>query len=53
MDKRMIMLGMFLGSTVGGYIPVLFGASAFSFSSIIFGAIGGILGIWVSFKLLQ
>lgn len=53
MDKKVIMLGMVFGSIIGGYIPTLFGASIFSFSSIIFTAIGGFLGIWVAYKFLQ
>lgn len=47
------MLGMIFGSTIGGYIPMFFGASAFSPSSILGGAIGGIFGIWLSYKLLN
>ena len=53
MDKKIIMLGMLFGSIIGGYIPTIFGASAFSMSSIICGGVGGILGIWLSFKLLN
>ena len=47
------MLGMLFGSIMGGYIPTIFGASVFSMSSIICGGVGGILGIWLSFKLLN
>jgi hypothetical protein len=53
MDKKTVILGMLLGSTIGGYLPTFFGASAFSFSSIIGGAIGGFFGIWLSFRLLN
>jgi len=53
MDKKIIMLGMLFGSIMGGYIPTIFGASVFSMSSIICGGVGGILGIWLSFKLLN
>lgn len=41
---------MTIGSVVGGYIPNLWGASLFSFSSIILTAIGGFFGIWLGFK---
>jgi len=50
-SKKIVMLGMVVGSTVGSYLPVLWGDSVFSFSSVIFGAIGGFLGIWLGFKL--
>ncbi len=52
-DKKLIMLGMIVGSTVGGYVPVIWGGSAFSFSSIVCGLIGGIAGIYFSWKLLR
>jgi uncharacterized membrane protein YeaQ/YmgE (transglycosylase-associated protein family) len=42
---------MVVGSFVGGFVPLLWGAGEFSFSSIIFSAIGGIVGIWAGFKI--
>lgn len=51
MDKRLVMFGMVVGSTIGTYVPVWFGASTFSFSSILGTAIGGLFGIWVVAKL--
>jgi len=53
MDKKLVMLGMIIGSTIGAYVPVWFGASVFSFSSVLGTAIGGIIGIWVVFKLFN
>jgi hypothetical protein len=50
-SKKLIWVGFFLGSTIGSYVPAIWGAGVFSFSSIIFGAVGGILGIWVGFRL--
>ncbi len=49
MHKFLIGIGMFFGSTIGSYIPLLWGASAFSVSSILFGVIGGIAGIFAGF----
>jgi len=51
--KRIIWLGMLVGSTIGGFIPMLWGAGAFSFSSIFLGAAGGIAGIYIAFKFMQ
>ena len=45
------MLGLFLGSTIGGYLPVLFGASVLSSTSLIFSAVGGIAGIYLTYKI--
>ena len=53
MNRKIIMLGMILGSSVGAYIPNIFGAGMFSLTSIFGGLLGGILGIWISFRLLQ
>jgi phage tail tape-measure protein len=49
--KSMIMLGMLIGSTAGGYVPALFGVNVFSVTSLLGSTAGGILGIWLAFKL--
>jgi uncharacterized membrane protein YoaK (UPF0700 family) len=50
-SKKLIWLGLVVGSAVGGYLPLIWGGSAFSFSSIILSAIGGIVGIFAGYKL--
>jgi len=50
-SKKLIWLGMIVGSAIGSYLPVLWGAGLFSFSSVLLTAVGGILGIWLGFKL--
>lgn len=50
-SKKLITLFMFLGGALGGYVPLLWGADAFSFSSIICGSLGAIVGIFIAFKL--
>ena len=49
--KRLIWIGLSIGSIAGGYLPLLWGADTFSFSSILFSALGGGLGIWLGFRL--
>lgn len=49
--KGLVMLGLFVGSTVGSYVPVLIGASLLSLASIIGSAIGGLVGIYIAYKL--
>lgn len=41
---------MAIGSYADGALPSLLGAGEFSFASIIFAEIGGLLGIWIGFK---
>jgi hypothetical protein len=48
--KKMIMLGMIVGSIAGGYVPALFGADEFMIS-LLGSTVGGILGIWIAFRL--
>lgn len=52
-SKKLIYFGMIVGSVVGGYLPIVWGGSAFSFSSVILSAIGGIAGIFIAFKLTR
>ncbi|HWU24386.1 MAG TPA: hypothetical protein VN086_01365 [Candidatus Paceibacterota bacterium] len=49
--KQMIWIGMLVGSTIGGFIPALWGDSFLSFSSIIFSALGAMAGIYIVYKL--
>jgi hypothetical protein len=53
MDKRIIYIGMIIGSVAGGYLPLLWGAGVFSVSSILCGGLGGILGIWAAWRLTR
>ncbi|MDB5254416.1 MAG: hypothetical protein JWL80_482 [Parcubacteria group bacterium] len=47
------MFGLVVGSTVGGFIPNLWGAGSFSFSSIFLSAIGAIVGIYIGYKVTR
>lgn len=50
-SKKITWLLMFVGGTLGSYLPLLWGSGYFSLSSVFFSAIGAILGIWLGFKL--
>jgi hypothetical protein len=49
--KAFVWIGLSVGSFIGGMIPTFWGAGAFSFSSVISSSIGGIIGIYIGFKL--
>ena len=51
--KTMVRLGILVGSTVGGYIPTFWGAEMLSFSTLFGSLIGGLLGVWVAYKIDQ
>jgi hypothetical protein len=53
MEKLLIGIGGFFGSTIGSYIPVLWGSSSFSLISIVFSVIFGIVGIIMGYRLAQ
>ncbi|MDD4902680.1 MAG: hypothetical protein PHE24_06115 [Patescibacteria group bacterium] len=53
MDKKVVMIGMVIGSVIGGYLPTLFGAGAFSYASVLCGFLGGVIGIWLSYRLIR
>ncbi len=42
---------MAVGSTVGGYIPALWGGGLFSLSGILLSGLGAIAGIYIGFKM--
>jgi len=52
-SKKFIWLGLFLGSIIGSYVPTIWGTGIFSFTSILFGMLGGAVGIWLGFKIGQ
>jgi hypothetical protein len=49
--KSMIYLFAIIGSTVGSYVPAIFGASLLSPISLIGGLVGGIAGIWLALRM--
>jgi uncharacterized membrane protein YeaQ/YmgE (transglycosylase-associated protein family) len=50
-SKSLVWIGLTVGSAIGSYIPALWGAGLFSFSSIILGSLGAIIGIYIGFRL--
>ena len=52
-SKKLVWIFMVIGSAIGGFIPSLWGSDMFSLLPLIFGSIGGILGIYLGFKLTR
>ena len=53
MERRNVILAIIFGSTIGSYIPTLWGAGWFSVASIIGSTLGAILGVWLLVKFLN
>lgn len=51
--KKLCWIGAIVGSTVGGYLPVIWGGSALSFSGLVLSMAGGIAGIWAGYRIGQ
>lgn len=51
--KTFIWGGLFIGTTLGGMAPILWGGSMFSMSAVVLTAVGGLVGIWIGFKLAK
>ncbi len=51
--NKLIWLGLFVGSIIGGFIPSLWDSSLISMNGVFGSAIGGFLGIYVGYKLGQ
>ena len=49
--RARIWLGVLIGSTIGGFIPDLWGADFFSYSSVLLGGIGALAGLWLGYKM--
>jgi len=48
MDRRVLLLCITVGSTIGGYLPTLVGFGTFSLVSFVGGIAGAAAGIWAA-----
>jgi hypothetical protein len=53
MGRSLIGLCCGFGFFVGGYVPVLWGASSFSLESLAFGVVGAIAGVWAGIRIAE
>ena len=53
MNKGIITLCASVVGAVGGYLPVIFGASSFGGWSLLGAFVGGLAGIWAGVKIQQ
>ena len=53
MTKKLIWIGMIVGSAIGNMVPLLWGGDAISMAGFLLSAVGGIVGIWAGYRLGQ
>ncbi|MGB4965912.1 MAG: hypothetical protein WBO77_02275 [Microgenomates group bacterium] len=51
--KFWVLVGLTVGSLIGGYIPTFFGASFLSLRPLVGNTVGGIVGIYVSYQMVK
>jgi predicted MFS family arabinose efflux permease len=47
MRSGSIWIGIFIGSTIGGLLPALWGGSMFSYTSVLLSGVGALVGLWI------
>jgi hypothetical protein len=50
MQKKLVWIGLFVGSTIGNMLPLLWGGDAISLSGVLLSLVGGIAGIWIGYR---
>jgi uncharacterized membrane protein YeaQ/YmgE (transglycosylase-associated protein family) len=50
-SRSLIWMGVFVGSTIGGLIPELWGDGMFPYSSVLLSEVGALVGLWIGFKM--
>jgi hypothetical protein len=53
MGRSVIGLTAFVGMTVGGFAPELWGGSSMSLGSVLFAVLGGVVGVWFGARLAR
>ena len=51
MGRSLIGLCMMVFGTIGSFVPEVWGASSFSLSSVLFGGVGAVAGVFVGVRL--
>lgn len=52
-DKKLIWGGFFIGSTIGGMLPTIWGDDMLSISGFLLSLLGGIVGIWAGYRVAK
>jgi hypothetical protein len=51
MNRKVLWMCMAVGSTVGGYLPTLFGQGSFSVASLLGSGVGAVAGVFASARI--
>jgi hypothetical protein len=53
MSKKFIWVGFFFGSSIGGFVPAMWGGDLLSPWGIVMSLVGGIAGMWAGYRVSQ
>jgi hypothetical protein len=48
--RASVWIGIFIGSTIGGFIPALWGGDMISYSGVLLSGVGAFVGLWVAYR---
>jgi uncharacterized membrane protein YeaQ/YmgE (transglycosylase-associated protein family) len=51
-DKKIYLVAVMVGSVIGGYIPTFLGFDIFSLWSVVGGAVGAALAVYICYKII-
>ena len=49
--RSAIWIGILIGSTVGGFVPALWGGDLISYSGLLWSGVGAFAGLWIGYKM--
>jgi hypothetical protein len=41
-------IAVLIGSTIGGFVPALWGGELLSYSGVLFSGVGAVVGLWIA-----
>jgi hypothetical protein len=51
MGRGLIGMCVLVGGLVGGYVPTIWGASSLGLESLLFGAVGSVVGVFAAIRI--
>jgi hypothetical protein len=53
MGRSAIMMCATFGTLIGGFIPMMWGASGLGLQSLLFSGVGGVAGLWAGLRIAE
>lgn len=49
-SRGAIWFGIFVGSTLGGFVPMLWGGEMLSYAGVLLSGLGALVGLWLAVR---